>query len=522
MAETGTEKREKQKEAGKDRVEEVANTLEWLLTAFILAFVFRAFVMEPFRIPTGSMADTLMGAHFRLRCRQCGYSYEYGFVPERYRLPKDQVPQGLVKMPETRCPSCGYIDSSNEGEIVSNGDRILVLKSIYQFSEPRRWDVVVFKNPLDPRINFIKRMIGKPGETVEIIDGDIYINGQIERKPAKVQEEMWMPVYVNDYRPVRPEESEFNGHTWREPFITAGTKWVNDAVNPAFFYLDSPVGQINALVYDTKTGNDFRTAYAYNDVEDYKYMPVCSDLMTSIYVLSADGEGGAGIAMSKYQTDYRAWVDFKGKMTIFKIAGGKETELISREITPVLSGVSAGVSLNKPTRVRFANVDHQLIFEFGKGKLTYDLGRGPVSSVERKTENQPRVEILGSGRLTISHVSIFRDTYYTSRYANGTRTVRAGEGNQLVLKPDQFFVLGDNSPNSEDGRWWNRKGVGNNGKEYDEGIVPRDYLVGKAVFVYWPGGFRPKLGQNNFPFAIIPNIGQMRFIYGGRDGNGDK
>ncbi len=60
----------------KDRAAEIADTFEWLITAFILAFVFRAFVMEAFRIPTGSMADTLKGAHFRLRCRQCGYKYE--------------------------------------------------------------------------------------------------------------------------------------------------------------------------------------------------------------------------------------------------------------------------------------------------------------------------------------------------------------------------------------------------------------------------------------------------------------
>jgi hypothetical protein len=57
----------------KDRAAEIANTFEWLITAFILAFVFRAFVMEAFRIPTGSMADTLKGAHFRLGCPQCGY-----------------------------------------------------------------------------------------------------------------------------------------------------------------------------------------------------------------------------------------------------------------------------------------------------------------------------------------------------------------------------------------------------------------------------------------------------------------
>ena len=84
----------------------------------------------------------------------------------------------------------------------------------------------------------------------------------------------------------------------------------------------------------------------------------------------------------------------------------------------------------------------------------------------------------------------------------------------MTLGKDEFFVLGDNSPNSEDGRWWNQEGMGNNGRFYRKGIVPRDYLVGKAMFVYWPSGFKPFPG---FHFGIIPNVGQMRFIYGGAD-----
>lgn len=165
-------------------------------------------------------------------------------MPEWYRLSKDSVPIRQVRLLKTRCPSCGYIDDSENLHIVSNGDRILVLKCIYQFVEPKRWDVVVFKNPLDPRVNYIKRMIAKPGETVEIIDGDIYIDGKIARKPPDVQEELWMPVYVNDYQPARPNEGSFNGHPWKNPFITSGSKWVNDPVNPVLFHLDSPADQI--------------------------------------------------------------------------------------------------------------------------------------------------------------------------------------------------------------------------------------------------------------------------------------
>jgi signal peptidase I len=509
MTDTETDKKIRQKGYYKDKAEEVANTLEWLITAFILAFVFRAFVMEAFRIPTGSMADTLMGAHFRLRCLQCGYEYEYGFMPDspRYRMPRDKVPVSEVRLAKTRCPSCGNIDDSSRAELVTNGDRLLVLKCIYQFAEPKRWDVVVFKNPLEPRINFIKRMIGKPGERVEIIDGDIYIDGQIARKPHNVQEELWMPVYLNDYQPARPQEGNFNGHPWRNPFITAGSEWVIDHANPVCFKLDSPADQVNALVYNPRAGNDFRCTYAYNDVDEFRFLPMCSDLMVSFYVQPGEKEWGTGVSLSKYQTTYRAWVDFGGSMKIYKVSGGVETQIENREFEPVLG--------KRATRVRFANVDHQLIFEFGDQTLTSDLGSEPVSVEERKAGTEPRVEILGSGRLSVSHVSIFRDIYYTDKYLDGSRVARAGEDNSLKLGEDQFFVLGDNSPNSDDSRWWGKAGVGNNGIKYDEGIVPRDYLVGKAVFVYWPGGFRPSFGQNYFPFALIPNVGRMRFVAGG-------
>ena len=199
--ETAKGKTARHVEHKKDRAAEIANTFEWLITAFILAFVFRAFVMEAFRIPTGSMADTLKGAHFRLRCQQCGYAYDHGFIPRDYDVPEDTIPSVDVEPPVTRCPSCGYYHRSRDKMPVANGDRILVLKCIYQFADPKRWDVIVFKNPPEPSINYIKRLIGLPGERVQIIDGDVYINGQIARKPPKIQNELWMPVYDNNYQP---------------------------------------------------------------------------------------------------------------------------------------------------------------------------------------------------------------------------------------------------------------------------------------------------------------------------------
>ncbi len=57
------------------------------------------------------------------------------------------------------------------------GDKILVDKAIYKKSEPKRGDVIIFKYPKDPRKIFVKRLVGLPGEMVEIKDGQIIVNG---------------------------------------------------------------------------------------------------------------------------------------------------------------------------------------------------------------------------------------------------------------------------------------------------------------------------------------------------------
>jgi len=501
---------EKQVAKKKDRAAEIADTFEWLITAFILAFVFRAFVMEAFRIPTGSMADTLKGAHFRLRCRQCGYKYNYGFVPGKYGFHEDYVPRsGHLKSYRSRCPSCGNYQPVGGTMPVANGDRILVLKCIYQFFEPKRWDVIVFKNPPEPEVNYIKRLVSLPGETVQIIDGDVYVNGQISRKPPHVQNEMWMPVYDNDYQPINRSSPTFNHHRWDQPFRNKGfPRWEKDS--PTLFRLDSHADQINTMIYSTTIGNDFRATYAYDEVEEYDYMPYCSDLMVRFYCRSAKPQGRIGIALSKYETRYEAWVDLTGKMVITKDdENGTTTELAKKSIEPP--------TINKSALVKFANVDHQLFFQFGNENLTYDMGRGLEDAGRIRADIPPRVEILGSGKLTLSHVAIFRDIHYTERkYVNGPKEGRAID-KPFTLGEDEFFVLGDNSPNSEDCRWWTREGLANKGlSNYRVGIVPRDYLVGKALFVYWPSGFRPFA---KFPIGIIPNVGRIRFIYGGSNDN---
>lgn len=63
---------------------------------------------------------------------------------------------------------------------VMTGDRVIGFRLAYLFTKPERGDIIVFKMPDDESENYLKRIIGLPGEHIEIIDGEVYINGSIE------------------------------------------------------------------------------------------------------------------------------------------------------------------------------------------------------------------------------------------------------------------------------------------------------------------------------------------------------
>jgi signal peptidase I len=219
------------------------------------------------------------------------------------------------------------------------------------------------------------------------------------------------------------------------------------------------------------------------------------------------------VSLSKYGRSYRGWVDYSGQMAIAIERSGANEVLIKRDI-------DAGAS-DKSVELQFANVDHKLVLQYGKEKLSYDMGTAADAMGKRQADIEPQAKIFGSGELRLSHIALFKDIYYTQVNNNGRRG-RATEGNAFQLAEDEFFVLGDNSPMSEDCRWWSRPGKGNGDRKFPKGVVPREYLAGKAMLVYWPAGFKPsdKLSSLPHPFSLlgmawVSNFGEMRFIYGG-------
>ena len=79
--------------------------------------------------------------------------------------------------------------------------RVLVQKFLYDLRRPRRWEVSVFHFPGDPSQAYVKRVVGLPGESIQIDRGDIVVNGKIARKTLKEQRATRVLVFDNNFVP---------------------------------------------------------------------------------------------------------------------------------------------------------------------------------------------------------------------------------------------------------------------------------------------------------------------------------
>ncbi|MDR1290241.1 MAG: S26 family signal peptidase [Planctomycetaceae bacterium] len=223
-------------------VRTVREFVDSLVFALLLAFLLKAFVAEAYLIPTGSMASTLMGLHKDISCEMCGYRFQVNASEEAADQFAPMVDHNGNPIPLPRvvggtCPQCRhsmYLGDDNvdrKNYAAFNGDRIFVSKCQFDFFNPRRWHVTVFRYPGKPQINYIKRLIGIENETVRIEHGDIFVcrhddtNFKIQRKPLPQLLAMLRIVDDNDY-----VLSELHDVGWFDKWSnSAAGKWKRSA-----------------------------------------------------------------------------------------------------------------------------------------------------------------------------------------------------------------------------------------------------------------------------------------------------
>ncbi len=132
-----------------------------------LMFVERAYIYEAYSIPTNGMAPTLLGEHLEAPCPRCGAPAYGSPIKDERRLPPDGWPMVCSKEMIT-------VNIADPPKCRGSGDRILVCKLL----KPKRWDLIAFRYPRDPAVMYAKRLVGLPGEKLEIREGAIWINGE--------------------------------------------------------------------------------------------------------------------------------------------------------------------------------------------------------------------------------------------------------------------------------------------------------------------------------------------------------
>jgi len=542
-------------------------TVSSLIIAFIFAFVFRGFVIEAFVIPTGSMAPTLLGQHVRLQSPESGSIWTI----DPWEKNNAGVPtkiQGSSKTITATDPMTGAqigdelpVELGRNQKLLS-GDRIFVLKYLYSIYDPARYDVVVFKYPGKPasdmntgqQENYIKRLVGLPNEEIALVDGDVFrrpalglpgaldqsdwaaSEWEIARKTERIQRALWQPIYNSAYAPLNPERDlrRWFSTPWRGLAADGspdGAWQIDD--RRSYVYADSSPTR---LTWDTDA-RPITDSYPYNEV--WKGGPTRSQFAVADVRLAmgVEPEGeGLTLAASLEARGHEFRAEIAGeriRVQMRPLAGDQPGEWRTLEETTTTRTLKPGTVTN--VEVWFVDQSVQVWMD-GKRIANAEYAWSPALRIEhtlgipaetllRPTTRgnplaneglypQPKIrwELAGSP-VTLHRVRLDRDLFYRPGVYNPSFT-RGGQpslgthpSQPNLLGPDQFFVCGDNSPNSLDGRLWDSPDPWV-ATQIDPtiGVVNRDLLIGKAFFVYFPSFHKDK----RIP---IPDVGRMRFIW---------
>ena len=410
---------------------------------------------QPVLVVGPSMAPTLLGEHDAWVCVDCGFSFATG---------ADNV--DFADRPAV-CPNCERRQPTRANPQRQPGDRLMINALSAQVAAPGRWEVIVFRSPegapqLAPQQHGIKRVVGLPGESVEVRSGDVWIDGARQRK--SLSEQRLLAIGVHDSR-FWPRKASGTPQRWtpaREP-----SGWQGDATG--FRYrvpqsssaetgtsprrrLDSSPGHPDVVAVDWLEYTHWRrmpanvahfeaTAvtddYAYNRGES-RVLNRVSDLML-VARLKAAGVG---------QLCFRGNID--GHEYVVQLEPQQRTGrmLCDGKVVPgseiTIGGLNGDPLLAHESDIEFSLIDHQVLLAVNGQLLFRHICPESASPTQWVAMDDSPKLAIGVARLDVDMVwiRILRDVYYVS-----PRVAAA-----VTLGPDQYYVLGDNSPLSSDSR----------------------------------------------------------------------
>lgn len=538
------------------------DTMQGLLVAFVVAMIFRGFVLEGFFIPTGSMAPTLRGQHVRVRGEATGYAYDADAGPlfEGGAAATSRAPI-IDPMVTRQWPVAETEVGLLRAQSVS-GDRVLTIKYLPWVFEPHRWDVPVFRNPPDPvgeSMNYIKRLVGMPNEGLVLADGDVFTGPlgapgdamRIQRKPEMVQRAVWQPVWRSDWSPVDVKRMEQAlRKPWPGPALKPATaersRWKTD---DAHAWTCTGDGETR-LEFDLRAWplTDWNAYNAWRRVPEF---PISDVRMRGAFEAASASKFSAAVELVTRGLRIEAGVrPASGGLEAFAIvqpADGGAPMASKGQALGAAGGAGSVLALD------VWHVD-QKIWVFVGGalqiELPYELDKDGTSPMERlqsvgiepgryaqdPVSTKPKEpeslawKFVGSP-LVARDLRVDRDLYYqpgmllpgNQVVSNGPivmgRAFACDPEHPAQLGPDDFLLLGDNSPASRDGRFWGRPHpILKNAIGFEKPfVVPREMLVGAAWCVYFPATYPLGTGLDmRDPAArapgIVPNFGSLRFI----------
>jgi hypothetical protein len=340
---------------------------------------------------------------------------------------------------------------------------------------------------------------------------------RIARKTRVAQEPLWFTVYDHDYP---PQALDANQPRWAAG-LGKTTGWEASGRRVRF------QNRGNASDYIELSHKEILATCAYN-IHGGSRTPWASDQRVR-FVLTPNGtQGRVLVRLSKLGRSFWAAIGMEGSVALYESNGVPKEATgikVSKQLPPFRPG--------KAVEVSFENVDYRLGLSVGGEEVLASSSDpaspayyGPnVKALRQMRKEAPAVPpriYAEDGDFELTHLAVERDEYYyhDSRQAALGKlpwAPRGGWGSRespILLREHEYFMLGDNTSASKDSRLWDDVAphLQERGEAFQLGTVPRDQLIGKAFFVYWPSGHRLDWLPLFSRWGVVPDAGRMRWI----------